>query len=98
MALTDLFCDWAPRFTPHVLAVPTQSGMFWSSPVALVCAVNLMVNSVIKRLGTKVEARLETLTRLHQSLDRKSVVSGKSGSVRVYHEGRRIIKKKKKIK
>ncbi|WP_447953216.1 MurR/RpiR family transcriptional regulator [Sphingopyxis chilensis] len=67
IVLTDLFCDWAPRFTPHVLAVPTQSGMFWSSPVALVCAVNLMVNSVIKRIGTKVEARLETLTRLHQS-------------------------------
>lgn len=67
IVLTDLFCDWAPRFTPHVLAVPTQTGMFWSSPVALVCAVNLMVNSVIKRIGTKVEARLETLTRLHQS-------------------------------
>ena len=67
IVLTDLFCDWAPRFTPHVLAVPTQTGMFWSSPVALVCAVNLMVNSVIKQIGTKVEARLETLTRLHQS-------------------------------
>ena len=67
IVLTDLFCDWAPRFTPHVLAVPTQTGMFWSSPVALVCAVNLMVNSVIKRIGTKVETRLETLTRLHQS-------------------------------
>ena len=67
IVLTDLFCDWAPRFTPHVLAVPTQTGMFWSSPVALVCAVNLMVNSVIKQIGTKVEARLETLTRLHQT-------------------------------
>src|SRR3546814_4963933 len=44
IVLTDLFCDWAPRFTPHVIAVPTQTGMFWSSPVALVCAVNLMVN------------------------------------------------------
>lgn len=67
IVLTDLFCDWAPRFTPHVIAVPTQTGMFWSSPVALVCAVNLMVNSVIKQIGTKVEARLETLTRLHQT-------------------------------
>ena len=67
IVLTDLFCDWAPRFTPHVLAVPTQTGMFWSSPVALVCAVNLMVNSVIRQIGTKVETRLEKLTRLHQT-------------------------------
>lgn len=67
IVLTDLFCDWAARFTPHVLAVPTQTGLFWSSPVALVCAVNLMVNSVIKAIGTRVEQRLEKLTRLHQT-------------------------------
>ena len=67
IVLTDLFCDWAPRFTPHVLAVPTQTGMFWSSPVALVCAVNLLVNSVIKTIGTRVEQRLERLTQLHQA-------------------------------
>lgn len=67
IVLTDLFCDWAARFTPHVLAVPTQTGLFWSSPVALVCAANLMVNSVIKAIGTRVEQRLEKLTRLHQT-------------------------------
>lgn len=67
IVLTDLFCDWAARFTPHVLAVPTQTGLFWSSPVALVCAVNLMVNSVIKAIGAQVEQRLEKLTRLHQT-------------------------------
>lgn len=67
IVLTDKFCDWAPRFTPLVIAVPTQTGMFWSSPVALVCAVNLMVNSVIKAIGPAVEQRLEKLTRLHQT-------------------------------
>src|SRR3546814_1909690 len=67
IVLTDLFCDWAPRFTPHVIAMPTQTGMFWSSPVALVCAVNLMVNSVLKQIGPQVEARLETLTPHHQT-------------------------------
>ncbi|MFD2500202.1 MurR/RpiR family transcriptional regulator [Rhizorhabdus histidinilytica] len=51
IVLTDLFCDWAQRFTPHVLAVPTQTGLFWSSPVALVCAANLLVNDVIKLIG-----------------------------------------------
>jgi len=67
IVLTDMYCDWAPRFTPHVVAVPTQTGMFWSSPVALVCAVNLMVNGVIKLIGPRVEQRLEKLTRLHQT-------------------------------
>jgi DNA-binding MurR/RpiR family transcriptional regulator len=67
IVLTDLYCDWASRFTPHVLGVPTQTGMFWSSPVALVCAVNLMVNDVLKLIGPKVEKRLEQLTKLHQS-------------------------------
>src|SRR3546814_12188512 len=38
----------------------------------------------------------DTLTVEKQYLDRKSVVSGKSGSVRVDLGGRRIIKKKKK--
>jgi DNA-binding MurR/RpiR family transcriptional regulator len=67
IVLTDIYCDWAPRFTPHVVTVPTQTGMFWSSPVALVCAVNLMVNGVIKLIGARVEQRLEKLTRLHQT-------------------------------
>lgn len=67
IVLTDPYCDWAPRFTSHVLAVPTQTGLFWSSPVALVCAVNLMVNDVIRLLGPKVERRLERLTELHQT-------------------------------
>ncbi|MGH6613480.1 MurR/RpiR family transcriptional regulator [Sphingomonas sp.] len=67
IVLTDTFCDWAHKFTPHVVAVPTQTGMFWSSPVALVCAVNLMVNGVIKLIGAGVEQRLDKLSRLHQT-------------------------------
>ena len=65
--LTDDYCDWATRFTPYVIAVPTQTGMFWSSPVALVCAVHLLLNSVIKLIGADVEQRLEKLTRLHKT-------------------------------
>lgn len=66
IVLTDLFCDWAPKLTPHVLALPTQTGLFWSSPVSLVCTVNLLVNSVIKSIGPGVERRLDRLTQLHQ--------------------------------
>ncbi|MES2452411.1 MAG: MurR/RpiR family transcriptional regulator [Pseudomonadota bacterium] len=65
--LTDIYCDWAPRFTPHVIAVPTQTGAFWSSPVALVCAVHLLLNNVVKLIGADVELRLDKLTRLHKT-------------------------------
>jgi DNA-binding MurR/RpiR family transcriptional regulator len=65
--LTDSYCDWAARFTPHVIAVPTQTGMFWSSPVALVGAVHLLLNGVISEIGARVEQRLEKLTRLHKT-------------------------------
>jgi DNA-binding MurR/RpiR family transcriptional regulator len=67
IVITDTFCDWASKFTPNVISVPTQTGMFWSSPVALVCAVNLLVNDVIKAIGPDVEQRLEKLTHLHQT-------------------------------
>ena len=65
--LTDDYCDWATRFTHHVIAVPTQTGMFWSSPVALVCAVHLLLNSAVKLIGADVEPRLEKLTGLHKA-------------------------------
>jgi DNA-binding MurR/RpiR family transcriptional regulator len=65
--LTDVYCDWAPRFTPHIIAVQTQTGAFWSSPVALTCAVHLLLNSAIKLIGPHVEERLEQLTRLHKT-------------------------------
>jgi len=56
-----------PQIAPsHVVAVPTQIGMFWSSPVALVCAVNLMINGVIKLIGAH-GAKAGKLTRLHQT-------------------------------
>jgi DNA-binding MurR/RpiR family transcriptional regulator len=67
IVLTDPYCAWASRFTPHVLSVPTQTGVFWSSPVALTCAVHLLLNSVIRLIGPRVQDRLEKLTRLHKT-------------------------------
>lgn len=65
--ITDKFCDWIRKFTPHILAVPTEVELFWSSQVALGCAVNLLVNDVIGVLGATVEKRLERLSELYQS-------------------------------
>ena len=65
--LTDKFCDWIRKFTDHVIAVPTEVELFWSSQVSLSCAVNLLVNDVIGTLGKKVEKRLERLSALYQT-------------------------------
>lgn len=65
--ITDKFCDWIRKFTTHVIAVPTEVELFWSSQVSLGCAVNLLVNDVIGTLGAKVEKRLERLSELYQT-------------------------------
>ena len=65
--ITDKFCDWIRKFTEHVIAVPTEVELFWSSQVSLSCAVNLLVNDVIGTLGKKVEKRLERLSALYQT-------------------------------
>ena len=63
--ITDKHCDWARQFTPHVLAVGTDNGQFWSSPVAMAGVVNQLVNSVIVRSGSVVERRLEQISKLY---------------------------------
>lgn len=65
--ITDKFCDWIRKFTNHVIAVSTEVELFWSSSVALSCAVNLLVNDVIRVLGKTVEKRLERLSELYQT-------------------------------
>lgn len=65
--LTDKYNDWATRFTKHVVAVSTQSELFWNSEVPLACAVNLLANSVVAYLGASVEDRLAKFSELYQS-------------------------------
>lgn len=65
--ITDKFCDWIRKFSRHVIAVPTEVDLFWSSQVSLSCAVNLLVNDVIGTLGRQVEQRLERLSDLYQT-------------------------------
>lgn len=65
--ITDKFCDWIRKFTPHVIAVQTEVELFWSSQVSLSCAINLLVNDVIGTLGIEASKRLDRLSELHQS-------------------------------
>lgn len=67
VVLTDKYNDWATRFTKHVVAVSTQSELFWNSEVPLACAANLLANSVVARLGAAVEDRLAKFSELYQT-------------------------------
>lgn len=64
--VTDKYCDWARRFTPHVLAISTESELFWNSLVPLSGALNLLANSVVSKMGPGVEARLAKFSKLYQ--------------------------------
>ncbi|MET0535431.1 MAG: MurR/RpiR family transcriptional regulator [Steroidobacter sp.] len=62
--ITDKYCDWGRRFTPHVFALPSESGQFWSSSVPMTCFINLLVTSVVARSGKAVEQHLEKMSSL----------------------------------
>lgn len=64
LIITDKHCDWARRYTQHVLAVPSESGQFWSSSVAMTCLINLFVNAIVARSGKSVERHLERVSEL----------------------------------
>jgi DNA-binding MurR/RpiR family transcriptional regulator len=62
--ITDKYCDWGRRYTPHIFALPSESGQFWSSSVAMTCFINLLVTSVVARSGKAVENHLEQVSEL----------------------------------
>src|SRR3546814_12267977 len=86
---------------PYVIVVGSEKGGTGKSTTAIHLTVGLMKLGF--RVGTiDLDARQGTFTafwrnRAAQSEDRKSVVEGKSVSVRVDLGGRRIIKKKNTV-
>src|SRR3546814_14266227 len=87
-----------PRTTLHSEQIPSAengwsgqnyTGFENAEMDALIEAINLEIDR------TKRKAMWDRLQEIYAE-DRKSVVSGKSGSVRVDIGGRRLIKKKKK--
>ena len=64
--ITDKYCDWGRRYTPHVFALPSEMGQFWSSCVPMSCFINLLVVSVVARSGKSVEKHLEQISELFE--------------------------------
>ena len=64
--VTDKYCHWARKYTPHVLALSTESAMFWDTMVPIVAALTLLANGVAIRLGARTEPRLDRISSLYQ--------------------------------
>lgn len=65
---TDRYCEWAPTLTPLVLALPSGSGLFWTTMVPLVAILTLLADAVVLKIGPQaVNPRLETISELFQS-------------------------------
>lgn len=63
--VTDPFCDWGRGLADEIFVVPTEFNQFWESTAQMASLANLLVNGVFLELGPKVEARMETITRLY---------------------------------
>lgn len=76
--VTDRYCEWAPTYTPLVLALPSGSGLFWTTMVPLVAILTLLADAVVLKIGPKaVNPRLETISELFQSFTGHVGHSGK---------------------
>ncbi|MBS0557147.1 MAG: MurR/RpiR family transcriptional regulator [Proteobacteria bacterium] len=66
VVITDKYCHWASEYTAHILALPTESGIFWGTTVPILAALALLANGVVLALGDRVERRLTRVSDLYQ--------------------------------
>ncbi|WP_225783865.1 MurR/RpiR family transcriptional regulator [Xenophilus sp. Marseille-Q4582] len=61
-----VFCDehgsWARDITPHVVSLPSESGYFFRSTVAIHLCLHMLVQDVIDVLGEPVRQQLERMS------------------------------------
>ncbi len=93
LIITDTQCYWARQLTPHVLAIPVQSGRAWHSFGTLTSLFSLLINAVIREKGD-ILGRVGDITELRQKFigydgpslsadgGRKPAKAGKSGSAK----------------
>lgn len=63
IAVTDIYCPWLAE-ADIALTDPGEGEVFWDSAVSTVALLELLLESVIERLGPRVTARMEYLTDL----------------------------------
>jgi DNA-binding MurR/RpiR family transcriptional regulator len=67
--ITDAVCYWAQDLTDNVFRIATDVDMFWDSNAPVTSFLNLLVDDVIRRLGSSVKKRIERLQRLQNEFE-----------------------------
>ncbi|WP_321930773.1 sap1 transcriptional regulator SapR [Paraburkholderia guartelaensis] len=67
--VTDLYCPWARDFACDLLQVKTDVGQFWDSLAPLTCLFNLLITSIVERLGSTIDNRVARNRELQRELD-----------------------------
>ncbi|MGH8782442.1 sap1 transcriptional regulator SapR [Paraburkholderia sp.] len=56
--VTDLYCPWAREFPCDLLQVKTDVGQFWDSLAPFTCLFNLLITTIVERLGPTIDGRI----------------------------------------
>ncbi|WP_109479604.1 MurR/RpiR family transcriptional regulator [Paraburkholderia sp. C35] len=67
--VTDLYCPWAREFSCDLMQVKTDVGQFWDSLAPLTCLFNLLLTSIVERLGPSIDERVARNRELQRELD-----------------------------
>ncbi|MEI5997370.1 MurR/RpiR family transcriptional regulator [Paraburkholderia bengalensis] len=67
--VTDLYCPWAREFACDLIQVKTDVGQFWDSLAPLTCLFNLLITSIVERLGPTIDVRVARNRELQRELD-----------------------------
>ena len=67
--VTDLYCPWARDFSCDLLQVKTDVGQFWDSLAPITCLFNLLITSIVERLGPAIDERVARNRELQRELD-----------------------------
>lgn len=63
VVISDSGSQWARAHARHRITVDAYSAMFWPSVVPFACAINLIVNGVLGKIGGAAAQRVETVSR-----------------------------------
>ncbi|WP_233859330.1 sap1 transcriptional regulator SapR [Paraburkholderia sp. HD33-4] len=67
--VTDLYCPRARDFACDLLQVKTDVGQFWDSLAPFTCLFNLLITSIVERLGSTFDKRVAHNRELQRELD-----------------------------
>ncbi|AUT61452.1 sap1 transcriptional regulator SapR [Paraburkholderia terrae] len=67
--VTDLYCPWAREYPSDLIQVKTDVGQFWDSLAPLTCLFNLLLTSIVERLGPAIDQRVARNRELQRELD-----------------------------